>query len=638
MSLLSKLIAYKGPIKKLLKLVTYEGGAFKDPEGNAVTPVGTQGNTAGLRYAFSTLTAAADPTQGIIRLNNATQASATAMYIDNLDNNGTDMSAFIDSWVAGSKLIIRSNDNLDASILIFTVGTVTNSTGYRTVVLSGGTGSSFADAEQIAIQYYVAGANGTNGSNGTNGTNGTNGIDGVDGVDGKTIIYGTVDPTTEGVDGDTYIKTVDSAPSVIYGPKTAGVWPAGVSVVGTNGVDGAQGHKAGLRLSFNNGTGTGGPTAGQWKVNSSTLVTPTPMTTLRISDTDLNGVDLQGLYASWVIGDMLHFKSADNADVTTLSLRITTTPSEQVGHWQIGVEGVHGAIPSNAEVCAIQHAPGPGIDPGVQSVATFTSLPDATTLTGETYLVLDKLLHYTSDGTYWIPQNRKFLYDKQTSVVKYIAPAATFITLTPSTAAAGANTLLTSAGVHGLTSAVAVGSKVCVKTGNGTVAAESFHTITAVAVDTTGTTIQVGTPFANFGSGTVTLYVANEQVTLRTVAIHPLTPKSSLEIFASWEFTQSGNAKWTYVLLNTTEFSAVNTTSGTVDGIATRTFITNMGSLTSQKGAVVASNSAGSGTSSEVPASGTIDTSVATTLKFACKPAVANEYIAQNFCQTEMSA
>ena len=166
MSLLSKLIAYKGPIKKLLKLVTYEGGEFKDPEGNSVTPVGTQGNTAGLRYAFSTTTTAADPTQGVIRLNNATQASSTATYIDNLDANGTDMSAFIDSWVAGSKLIIRANDNLDSSTLIFTIGTVTNSTGYRTVVLSAGTGSSFSDAEQIAIQYYVAGANGTNGTNG----------------------------------------------------------------------------------------------------------------------------------------------------------------------------------------------------------------------------------------------------------------------------------------------------------------------------------------------------------------------------------------------------------------------------------------------------------------------------------------
>jgi hypothetical protein len=63
-----------------------------------------------------------------------------------------------------------------------------------------------------------------------------------------------------------------------------------------------------------------------------------------------------------------------------------------------------------------------------------------------------------------------------------------------------------------------------------------------------------------------------------------------------------------------------------------------MGALDVQKGAVVASNNTGTGTSSDVPASGAVDTSSATTLKFACKPAVANEYMAQNFCQTEMSA
>ena len=190
--------------------------------------------------------------------------------------------------------------------------------------------------------------------------------------------------------------------------------------------------------------------------------------------------------------------------------------------------------------------------------------------------------------------------------------------------------------MHGLTAAIAEGCKVCVKTGNGTVAAESFHTI--VDVDLATNVIQVGTPFASFGSGTVTLYVANEQVVLRTVDIHPLTPTSSLEIFSSWEFTQSANSKWTYVTLESTDFSAVNTNSGTVDGVAIRTFITNMGSFAVQKGAVVASNNTGTGTSSDVPVSGTVDTSGPTTLKFACKPAVANEYMAQNFCQTEMSA
>ena len=43
---------------------------------------------------------------------------------------------------------------------------------------------------------------------------------------------------------------------------------------------------------------------------------------------------------------------------------------------------------------------------------------------------------------------------KSGAEVKLIEPAATFISATPSSAAAGADTLLTSAGVHGLTYAV----------------------------------------------------------------------------------------------------------------------------------------------------------------------------------------
>jgi hypothetical protein len=52
---------------------------------------------------------------------------------------------------------------------------------------------------------------------------------GADGIDGKTLRNGTVDPTTEGVDGDFYINTTSNE---IFGPKTGGVWGTGTSLVG----------------------------------------------------------------------------------------------------------------------------------------------------------------------------------------------------------------------------------------------------------------------------------------------------------------------------------------------------------------------------------------------------------------------
>ena len=61
--------------------------------------------------------------------------------------------------------------------------------------------------------------------------------DGNAGTNGKTILSGTAAPTTEGVDGDFYIRT---STNYIYGPKAGGVWPAGVSINGAAGTPGTN--------------------------------------------------------------------------------------------------------------------------------------------------------------------------------------------------------------------------------------------------------------------------------------------------------------------------------------------------------------------------------------------------------------
>ena len=94
---------------------------------------------------------------------------------------------------------------------------------------------------EVTVSPLIQGPSGTNGTNGVNGTNGTNGID------GKTVLNGTVNPTTQGNNGDFYINTVTN---YIFGPKAAGVWPSGVSLVGpsgnngTNGTNGSNGSSA----------------------------------------------------------------------------------------------------------------------------------------------------------------------------------------------------------------------------------------------------------------------------------------------------------------------------------------------------------------------------------------------------------
>lgn len=73
---------------------------------------------------------------------------------------------------------------------------------------------------------------------GPKGDTGEPGAGGAAGTNGRTLLNGTVDPTTEGQDGDFYLRTDTSE---LFGPKAAGAWPAGVSLVGSQGPPGATG-------------------------------------------------------------------------------------------------------------------------------------------------------------------------------------------------------------------------------------------------------------------------------------------------------------------------------------------------------------------------------------------------------------
>lgn len=65
------------------------------------------------------------------------------------------------------------------------------------------------------------------------------GTDGDDGTDGNTILTTSGAPGVGvGVNGD---YAIDTAAGLIYGPKAAGVWPAGVSFFGEDGADGSDG-------------------------------------------------------------------------------------------------------------------------------------------------------------------------------------------------------------------------------------------------------------------------------------------------------------------------------------------------------------------------------------------------------------
>jgi hypothetical protein len=65
---------------------------------------------------------------------------------------------------------------------------------------------------------------------GPQGPQGTAGTNGINGTNGNTILSGTTNPSnlTDGVSGDYYINL---STYYLFGPKAAGVWPAGISLI-----------------------------------------------------------------------------------------------------------------------------------------------------------------------------------------------------------------------------------------------------------------------------------------------------------------------------------------------------------------------------------------------------------------------
>ncbi|MFN5886612.1 MAG: hypothetical protein ACK438_01450 [Flavobacteriales bacterium] len=115
--------------------------------------------------------------------------------------------------------------------------------------LTGATGPAGATGAQgpqgLTGATGPAGATGAQGPAGVTGPQGPQGIQGAtgpigpSGLNGNSILNGSNPPiATTGVDGDFYINTSNNT---IYGPKSNGVWPAGVSMIGPTGPVGAQG-------------------------------------------------------------------------------------------------------------------------------------------------------------------------------------------------------------------------------------------------------------------------------------------------------------------------------------------------------------------------------------------------------------
>jgi hypothetical protein len=129
---------------------------------------GVAGPTASTAFDFDDNTSDADPGNGQLRLNHATPSSATACYIDNLNREGADISAWIDSFddlgnsTTRGHLLIQKAASAQVDFRIYKVsGSVVDGTGYRKLTIEHvAGGGSFTNADELVVAWFPAGVPG----------------------------------------------------------------------------------------------------------------------------------------------------------------------------------------------------------------------------------------------------------------------------------------------------------------------------------------------------------------------------------------------------------------------------------------------------------------------------------------------
>jgi hypothetical protein len=132
-------------------------------------PYGLAQAAPGVRYDFSTTTTDSDPGAGLFRLNNATPASATAVYFDNADAFGTTVTAWLDALDDSTNTVkgyLRLQKQSDAAVFheYAVSGSVVDGTGYRKVTIAHVVGnSSFSASDRILVSFSRSGNVGADG-------------------------------------------------------------------------------------------------------------------------------------------------------------------------------------------------------------------------------------------------------------------------------------------------------------------------------------------------------------------------------------------------------------------------------------------------------------------------------------------
>lgn len=141
--------------------IASNGGPFVAGARYTVSILRSPDPATGLCWAFSTTTTDVDPGAGVFRMNNATPASVTQIYLDDASalSGGTDISAWPLTWDDSTSFrkgfIIISQNNVPGNTMVFRVNSLVDNAGYTTFNVTYVThvGSLFTNGARCTIDF-----------------------------------------------------------------------------------------------------------------------------------------------------------------------------------------------------------------------------------------------------------------------------------------------------------------------------------------------------------------------------------------------------------------------------------------------------------------------------------------------------
>lgn len=143
---------------------------------SSATTAATSAANPSVTFTFDSSTTDADPGAGDFRFNHATPASATAVYFDNVDADGSTVTSWLDSFDDSTStvkgyLTVRQSGSATTFNLYSVSGSVTDGTGYRKVTITSiaSGGGSFTNGSRCAWFFARTGDAGSGSLSGSTG-------------------------------------------------------------------------------------------------------------------------------------------------------------------------------------------------------------------------------------------------------------------------------------------------------------------------------------------------------------------------------------------------------------------------------------------------------------------------------------